>query len=200
VASTNAFNVQSGFVSLVSAGYTKTFSVTGTCTGTFTLTAAPATTSTTFEGTAALSGNEAVTATLNGCTPSSLASTGTRFFNMSYAPLGSSFQGGNYGVYASVPVLPSAVHVGDVGTFGTVAFYTDSTKATSAGRQDVTYVVEADTATTAILNVISKNYNTSSVLTSTEQDRYKVAANGSLTVYSFDLQYTNGSTTHLIGN
>jgi hypothetical protein len=61
-------------------------------------------------------------------------------------------------------------------------------------------VIEADTATTAIANLISKKYNASNVLTSTEQDRYRIAADGSLTLISIDIQYANGSTTHLFMN
>jgi hypothetical protein len=201
VASTNAFNLQSGYAALVSAGYSKTFTLSGTCTGTFTLTTGAASTSTTFEGSAAVSGNEAATATLIGCTPSSIASTGTRYFNSSYAPLGFNFPSGNgYGIYATVPVITTNAHVGDVAIIGTINLYTDNTKSTPAGREDVSYVITADTATTAIVNLIFKTYNSSSVLTSTEQDFYRMAANGTLTPMSFDIQYANGSTTHLVGN
>ena len=60
--------------------------------------------------------------------------------------------------------------------------------------------MEADTATTAILNLITKTYNTSGILTLTEQDRYRVAADGTLTFISFDLQRSGTSTLRLTGN
>ena len=78
--------------------------------------------------------------------------------------------------------------------------YTDSTKTTSNGWSDDSYVIEADTSTTAILNSISKVYSSTSILTYTEQDRYRMTSTGALTPISLDIQYANGSTNHLIGN
>jgi hypothetical protein len=200
VASTNTFNLQSGYISLVSAGFTKTFSISGTCAGSLILTRGAATTSTTFEGAPAISGTSASTLAFTNCTPSSVAATSIQYYDSGYLPKGYLVQGGNYAVYAAAPVISSAAKVGDVVVVGTINLYTDNTKTTSAGRSDVTYVVEPDTATTAIVNLIEKTYNSSNVLTYTEQDRYKVAANGALTPYSLDIQYANGSTTHLVGN
>ena len=135
---------------------------------------------------------------MTNCTPASSASTTTKYYDTNYVPLGYNAIGGNYGVYLTPPVFPISVIVGSTGIVGTLTFYTDSTKTTPAGRQDVSYVVEADTASTAIINFISKIYNASSVLTSTEQDRYRIAATGPLTFVSIDTQSANGSTTHLI--
>ena len=188
IASTNTFNLQSGYAALVSTGYTKTFSISGTCSGSFTLTRGAATTATTFEGSAANLGTSASTLTLTNCTPSSTASTSIQYYDSSYLPRGYSIQGGDYAVYASTPVISSAAKVGDVVVVGTINLYTNSTKTTSAGHVDVTYVVEPETSTTAILNLIEKAYNSSNVLTSTEQDRYRVAANGALTPLSLDVQ------------
>jgi hypothetical protein len=200
VSSTNTFNLQSGYVALASTGWNKTFTVTGTCSGSIAVTQGAATTATNFESAAALSGNSVVTTTFSNCNPPSSASTETRYYDSNYIPKGYSVQGGNYAVYASAPTLPTSVRVGDVGVIGTLNLYTNSTKSTSAGHQDESYVIEADTATTAIVNVISKYYNAAGTLTSTEQDRYRMAADGSLTAISLDIQYANGSTTHLIGN
>lgn len=200
VASTNSFNVLSGWQTLVSAGFTKTYSVSGTCTGTMTITAAPASTSTTFEGSPALSSNSVGSFSWTGCTPGSGSTTIVRYYDSNYLPLGRSIAGGDYGIYTTSPTLPTTAKVGDVYVIGTLTEYTNSTKSTSAGREDTTLVMEADTATTAIANVISKSYNSSGTLTATEQNRYRVAANGSLTPISFDIQYANGSTTRLIGN
>lgn len=200
VASTNTFNMQSGYSRLVSAGYTKTFNLTGTCTGTFTITAGPATTSTTFEGASALSGAEVASFSFVGCTPSTGSTTTTRYFDSNYIPKGNATVGGDYAVYTSTPYISSTARVGDVTIIGTRNRYTSSAKTTSTGRTDETLVLEADTATTAIANIISKTYNASGTLTVTEQDRYRVSADGSLTPIALDVQYANGSTTHLIGN
>ena len=200
VASANSFNLQSGYVALTSTGWSKTFTITGTCSGTIGITRGAATTAATFEGVSALSGNAVVTSAFSNCNPPSSATTETIYYDSNYVPKGYSVQGGNYAVYASAPVLPTTARVGDVGVVGTLNLYTSSAKSTSAGHQDGSYVIEADTATTAIVNLISKMYNASGTLTLTEQDRYRMAADGSLTPISLDIQYANGSTTHLIGN
>ena len=200
VASTNTFNVRSGYTRLSASGFSKTLAISGTCTGTLTITDAPATTSATFESQSALSGSSVMSATLNGCTPASSISTETRYFDSNYAPLGYSVVGGDYGVWASPAVLPTSAKVGDVAIVGTINKFSNSSRTTSTGRQEISYVIEADTATTAIANLISKSYNSSNTLTSTEQDRYRVAADGSLTLISMDIQYANGSTTHLLMN
>lgn len=200
VASTNAFNIGAGYQRFASAGMSKTFSINGTCSGTMTLTVGPANTSTTFEGSAALSATSVLSMALTNCNPPSSVSTETRYYDTNFVPKGYSVQGGNYGVATSVFLLPVSAHVGDAAVVGSQNIYTSSTKGTSAGRQDLSYVIEADTATTAIVNLISKMYNASNILTSTEQDRYRVSADGSLSLISLDIQYANGSTTHLIMN
>ena len=200
VASTNSFNVLSGWQTLVSTGWSKTYSVSGTCTGTMTITVAPANTSTTFEGSPALSSNSVGTYSWTGCTPASGSTTLVRYYDSNFVTLGRSVVGGDYAVFTTAPSLPSTAKVGDVYVVGTMTEYTNSTKSTPAGREDTTLVMEADTATTAIANLISKSYNSSGTLTATEQNRYRVAANGSLTPISFDIQYANGSTVRIIGN
>lgn len=130
--------------------------------------------------------------TLSGCTPSSINATSTAYYDNNYIPLGFNSIGVNYAVYQTAPPLPTSVSVGETGTYGTQYLYTDSTKATGNGSIVQSYVVEADTSTTAIVNRISKNYNVAGVLTATEQDRYRIAAVGALDQISSDIQYTNG--------
>ena len=200
VTSTNTFDVRAGWSRLIANGFSKTFVISGTCSGTDSLTVGPANTSTTFEGGPALSSNYVDNTTFTNCTPASSIGTATNYYDSNHIPLGSSILGGKYEVWTTAPTIPVTARVGDVGIFGTLNKYNDSTKAVSAGRQDNSYVIEADTATSAIANFISKNYNTSNVLTSTEQDRYRIAADGSMTLISIDIQYANGSTTHLVMN
>jgi len=200
VTSTNTFDIRSGLARLVANGFSKTLTVSGTCSGTFSRTNGPATTSTTFENNPALSGNSVITINYSNCTPASNVSTATSYYDINYAPLGFASVGGDYGVWSATPTLPTAAKVGDVAVFGTLIKYTNSTKSTYAGKQDASYVIEPDTATIAIANIITKAYNASNVLTFTEQDRYRVAADGSLTLISIDIQNANGSTTRLIMN
>ncbi len=57
--------------------------------------------------------------------------------------------GDTYAVYAATPTLPVTVLVGNTGTIGTTNRFTNSTKATLKGTQDITYAIEADTTDTA---------------------------------------------------
>jgi hypothetical protein len=199
VASTNAFDVSSGYRRLNSTGFQKTFTVGGGCSGTLAITSAPATTSATFEGTNGVSSVSVGVTTLTNCTPASSSSTVIRYYDSNYVPLGKSSTD-EYAVNIGTPTLPSSARVGDAGIAGSANTYTNKTKATLTGRNDSSYLIEADTATTAILNLITKTYNASGVLTSTEQDRYRVAADGTLTFISFDLQRSGTSTLRLTGN
>lgn len=198
VASTNTFNLQSAYTSLTSSGWSKTFTITGTCSGTIAITAGAVNTSTTFESASALSGTTVTTSSFSNCTPSSSADTETKYTDSNYIPLGYSVLGGKYAVYTATPTLPTTIRVGDTAVIGTLNRYTNNTKSTSAGTQIESFVVEADTATTAIINVVSKYYSSSNVLESTEQDRYRIDSNNRLTPISLDVSFSNG--THLIGN
>lgn len=198
VTSTLSFPLQSAYSAYVAAATSKSFTISGTCTGSASITKAAAAGEATFEGVSGRLSSVATTIiNFTNCTPSSSVSTTTGYYDTNYVPLGSSTVGGNYGVYLTPPTVPSTVTVGATGVIGTQTLYTKSTKAVAAGRIDISYVVEADTASTAIVNFV-KSYNASNILTSTEQDRYRIAATGPLTIISFDVQYANGSTTRLV--
>jgi hypothetical protein len=198
VSSTLAFPLQSAYRVLTANGMSKSFTISGSCSGSGTKTTSPANTATTFEGAFAFSAASTFTLSFTNCTPASIASTSTSYADTNYDPRGFNSVGVNYGVFLTPLVIPTTVIVGGTAVLGTETLYTDSTKVTSNGRNDVSYVVEADTSTTAIINVISKSYNASGTLTSTEQDRYRINATGTLTPTVFDIQYTNGSTIHLV--
>lgn len=193
-----SFPLQAGYKALISSGLSKTFSVSGTCTGSGSKTVAPATTSATFEGATALSSTATLTMSLTNCTPASTAQTFTSYVDANYAPLGFNSPGVNYGVYLIPAIVPVTVSVGATATIGTETLYADSTKKVLNGTQVLSYTVQADTSSTAIINLIAKNYNAAGTLTATEQDLYRVSATGALTPISADIQYANGSTTHLL--
>jgi hypothetical protein len=137
-----------------------------------------------------LSALQTTTISLPNCTPSSIASGATNFYDTSFNLLGFDSTG-NYGVVQSPLVIPASVMVGSAGNVGTIDLFTSSAKSVGNGRQDWTYVVEADTADTAIINRIVKLYDASSTLVSTEQDRYRIAATGALVPLSADIQFAS---------
>lgn len=198
VASSLSFPMQSGYRALVANGLSKSFTISGTCSGSGNKSSSAATTAATFEGVTGFSATSTTTISFTNCTPASTAVTSTAYFDSNYDPRGFSAVGVNYGVYQTPLVIPITVTVGGTGTLGTENLYTDSTKATPNGSIVLSYVVEADSSTTAIVNLIAKIYNASGTLTATEQDRYRITATGALAPTSIDIQYANGSTNHLV--
>lgn len=207
VTSTLSFPVRSGLNALTASGQTVNLTANGTaatqltdglCTGTLHGSKAPATGGATFEAAPALSAVSVSTLTFSNCTPATATSTATNYYDSNYLPMGDSIQGGNYGVFLIPPTVPNAVTVGTPGTIGTETLYTSSTKLVGAGRKDISFVVEPDTATTAIFNLVTKQYNASSQLLYTEQARYRMTSTGALTATTLDIQYATTSTNHLV--
>ena len=207
VTSTLSFPVRSGLNARAANGFTTTLTANGTpatestdglCSGTLSVTTGPATGGATFEGAPALSAVSVLTISFSNCTPASSSSTTTEYRDTNYLPMGFSIQGGDYGVYLVPPDIPNSVMVGGTGIVGTITVFTDSTKTVVSGREDLSFVVEPDTANTAIINLIAKDYDTSSQLLLTEQDRYRMTSTGALTLISIDVQYATTFTTHLV--
>ena len=195
---TTSFPLQSGYKARIAGGSSENFNITGDCSGTAAIaTAKPISAS--FEGTSGLSTTTTATINFTNCTPASNAVTSTAFFDTNYNPLGSSIAGVEYGKFLTVPdALPTSVKVGDTAVFGTETIYTDSTKQVSTGQRIRSYVIEADTASTAIANLITKGFNASNQLLFTQQSRYRMAADGTLTISSLDVQYSTTSANHFV--
>lgn len=198
VSSTLSFPLQSAYTTLIANGASKTFTISGDCGGSGTKTAAAATTSATFEGVTGFSAVGTLTTSSAAPCAASSATSFTSYYDTNYIPLGFNSVGVNYGVYLTAPVFPTSVIVGNTGIIGTVTLYTDSTKTVGNGRGDLSYVIEPDTASTAIVNVISKLYNATPALIATEQNRFRIATTGALVPISTDIQYATISTVHLI--
>jgi hypothetical protein len=197
VTSTLSFPLKSAYSTLVEKGYTKKYVVSGSCEGFASEITAPATGGQTFEG-VPVPWSTALTLaiTWTTCARPSITATVTAYYDANYTPLGFS-SNGVYSVYLLLPPpsIPASIMVGDTGTIGTTADFTDSSKITLAGKTVVSYVVEPDTASTAIVNLIFQTFDTSGNLTSTEQDRYRISSTGALTQVSKD---TLTATTHLL--
>lgn len=192
------FPLQAAYKARVASGVVDNFAVSGSCSGTASSTTSSPVASS-FEGASAFASTQTFTVNFTNCSPSSNAVTVTSYYDTNYTSLGSSVAGAEYSKYLTPPnPLPATVRVGDTGVYGTVTIYTDSTKSVSTGQRAQSYVIEADTPTTAIANFISKSYNSIGQLTSTQQSRYRIAGDGSLTTVSIDVQYSLTSTNHLV--
>src|SRR3990172_6477653 len=98
VTSTLTFPLLSAYKTTNANGWTKTFTISGNCSGSGTVTISPAATATTFEGASALASGRAITGSYTNCTPASFAVTSTTYFDSNYIVLGSS-SSSSYSVY-----------------------------------------------------------------------------------------------------
>src|SRR5712692_7319905 len=196
VTSTLSFPLQTGLANSVKNGSSVNFTVSGDCNGTASIIdALPA--SATFEGNAVQSALTTITLNLTNCVPLVSSSATTNYYDASFLPLGS-ITNSSYGLFLTPPSIPTSVKVGYTGTIGSQTLYLDRGKTVQVGTSVTSYVVEPDTINSAIINLVTKSYDSNTVLTLTEQDRYRILADGTMTAVSSDIQYSNSSTVHLL--
>jgi hypothetical protein len=195
--STANFPLRSGYQALIGQSEVNSFSISGTCTGNATETRSAAT-SATFEGLPGVSTTTTLTGTYSNCTPASFAGTSVGYYDTNYKPVGSENLGTEYAVYSTSSDLPTSVKVGDTAQFATVDVYSSSTKQVRNGTRVLSFTVEADSSSTAIVNLIAKGYNASNQLLYTQQSRYRINTSGQLTAVSKDIQYSTTSTSRMV--
>ena len=195
-----AFPLQAGYKALLSNGYSIDFVVSGGCSGTATqVNQKPV--AATFESVAGVSVESTQSITLPSCgsaVPDTVTATALDYFDASYASLGSAIDGGEYGVYQPRASFPVSVKVGDSGSYGTETLYGDSSKATVTGQAVRTWRVDADTASTAIGTLTTQVFHPASQLDYTQQTRYRLAADGMLTIIGVDIQIAGTNALHLV--
>lgn len=197
-AATTSFPLQAGYQARIKAGSNDDFTVTGPCAGTANISNGAAT-PIVFEGSPGFAATQSATFILINCPRTVLS--GTSYFDATYAPLGSSTTGAVYEKSLTAPVaFPASVKVGDTATVATFTRYADSTNPVVTGQRVLSYVVEADSANTAIINLISKTYDTATPaqLLVTQQSRYRIAADGSLSIITIDNQFSTTSADHYV--
>jgi hypothetical protein len=192
-----AFPLQAGYKALVSNGYSIDFNVSGGCSGTASQVNGKAQAAT-FEGTAGVAAVSTQTIDFSNCTPAHTVGTETEYFDASYASLGSAIDGNEYGVYQAPASFPVSVKVGDSGSYGTEILYSDSSKAQVTGSAVRTWRVDADTASTAIGTLTTQVFDAASQLDNTQQTRYRLAADGTLTIIGVDIQIAGTNPLHLV--
>lgn len=184
VTSTETFQLRTAYVSYLTDTRSLPFSVTGTISGvnvsgTGTVTQGGIAAAT-FEGQSAQVKTTTVTGTLvaNGQSVP-LASTSTAYVDANYSPLG--FNGSEYEVVTSSAPIPITARVNDTAVWYSATRYIGSSKATRTGTTTATFVLEPDTASTALLKIIEVERNTSSTVTSTSTTTFRITPAGNLT-------------------
>jgi hypothetical protein len=200
---TIAFPLQAGYKALVSNGFSIDFAVSGDCSGTARQVNQPAAAaSAPFEGVSAVAAVSTQTFDVSNCTPAHTEATETEYFdadpNAFYASLGSTIAGSEYGVYQPAASFPVSVRVGDApGTYGTELLYSDSSKVALTGRAVRTWRIDADTASTAFVTLTTQVLGPTSLVETTQQSRYRIAADGVLSILSVDIQVAGANPLHL---
>ncbi len=197
---TASFALAAPFKARIDGGVSDTFDISESCTGSATITLAPATPAT-FEGVSGVASPQTSTATLNNCAPASSSSTGTTYYNAAYANLGLAVTGGEYAVFQAAPTaLPATAQINDSGTIVTLNTYNNSSKATLTGTRVIRWRIEADgtSTTTALFNLITENYNAQNLLLSTQQSRYRMTQAGSLTITTINVRFEGTTLLNLL--
>lgn len=201
VVSRQSFNIKTAIASYTSTPHSYTFTGSGTLNG------APITVTGTgdlsvltagvFEGQTALQQTETTNLTIieNG-NPTPLSSVVTLFYlPADYSPLGS-MSANRYVVNDPGTTYPTTAKVGDSGMVGSAKRYSDSTKSTLIRSATSSYRVEADTATSAIVNLVTVTiFIQPPSSPQTETIRYRLDSVGTFTLLSDSLVSAAGNLT-----
>ncbi|MDB5817609.1 MAG: hypothetical protein JWQ11_1249 [Rhizobacter sp.] len=181
----STYSLQTAYAALVKAGSTVNYTVSGSCSGTASFAATPAT-ATSFNGVAAQAVTNTSTLSLTNCVGNS--ATTQSYYDANFNLLGNSTASpANYGFVDGTAVLPAAATVGSSGNFGTVKVYSDAGKVTQLGTVVLSYSLATETSTTELFTLTSKSYDLSSTLLQTQAQTYRVLADGTLKPLTIDL-------------
>lgn len=196
VASNENFRLAAGYRAWLIAGSDDNFDITGSCSGTARIKIEPLAPAT-FETVTGFGSAQVSTPMLTNCIANT--ETGTTYYNANYSPIGLVVNNGEYAVFTAAPIdLPASVRVGDAGTIVTYNRYGGSGKSPLLGTRVVSYKIEPDTTTTAIFNLITTSSNTSGLVLSTQESRYKMSIDGTLTRLTIEVKFDNALLTRLV--
>lgn len=179
VASTQTFDLRAAYVALYTTPSSNQFTISGTIEGTSVTGSGTATagsvSSGTFEGLASLQRSQTISGTLSGNGQTiPLTVTSTDWTDSNYVPRGST--GDEYEVVSGTPTIPTTARVSDTGMLFTAITYPDSRKLYRTGTVDVSYVVEADTETTANVKLIRTYRDTGSTITDISTATFRIGS------------------------
>jgi len=184
VTSTETFQVKTAYVSYFTDSRSLPFTMSGTTSGVSVNGSGTVTqsgvTSGTFEGVAALQKVMTITASLvgNGVTIP-FGATSTSYVDSNYTPKGIS--GSEYSVVTSAVNIPVTAKVNDTGIWSTSNRYTTSAKTTLLGTTEASFVLQPDTASTALLKIIQTDKNTSGTPKMISTVSFRMTPAGALT-------------------
>jgi hypothetical protein len=183
VASTETFPFRQGYIAYLTSSLSLPFSISGvtegfavTGSGTFT---EAALSQSTFEGAQALARFGAATGNfVAGGFTVPVAVVGSEYYDANYRYLGSDTDD-EYEVVVSGGDLPTTVRVNDTGPYYVSNRYSSSSKAVLLGTTTASYVVEPDTANTALFKIIAVSRDRFGSLEDTTITEVRISADGS---------------------
>ena len=172
-------------------GLSKTFNVAGDCKGTFSITDSPAA-KTTWNGQSVYAVGTTEIASIPNCAIGvSGTQTSITYYDMNFVELAKSHSDGSYSEYAKTS-QPTSVKVGDTGTLGTWTHWNNTSKSEKYEIDIHSYIVEADTPTSVIFNLIDRTYPArNNQLEITSQLRFRLSSTGVLEWYSVTVDFAN---------
>jgi hypothetical protein len=200
------FNLQAGVGNMLAHGLSVNVTLSGTVnvngtsqpfTGTGAYSRSPGS-STTFNGTAAVSQVEAISGTVSAAGQSQPYSTSVTDF---YAPGNSAFVGevdsNEYDVAQAPFVFPTSIVGGSSGVLGTVSRYTDKTMSVPIGTAQLSYstLSPVDPGSPAAVTLTDKIYDSKNTLIETDTTQYSLDSNNVLSFISASTQTPSGSLT-----
>lgn len=200
-ASTESFQLRTAYINSISLPRTLVGTLSGTVggvtiTGNGTQTQGSMTAGT-FEGVAGLKSVTTLIATFkaNGQTvPVSLSV--TNHTDSNYVPMG--WSGAQYQVVVGAVNIPISAKINDTALALTANRYTSSSKQSRVGTLELTYVLQPDTASTALLKLIETEKNTSGVMTSQTISTFRITPAGGITALSLSNVIPSDNTNLLV--
>ena len=184
VASTQTFNLQAAYRNFLSTPASFKFTISGSygaypVSGSGTAVAG-AITSGMFEGQSALQRTTSILGSFSANNQTIPIATSTiLWMDSNYMPRGQ-ISGSYYEVADGTPSIPIAVKVNDTGAIYATKRYATAAKTSLIGTSTTSYLVEADTPTTALVTLISTGRNNSGSTIATYTDQYRITTANTL--------------------
>jgi hypothetical protein len=204
--STNSFDIAAAWTQLNLTPNTKQMSTSGTCSGTFII----SNTAATYVSSTDLYNFTTINGLYQRCSPEFANWQGLQYYNSVHYFKYQNFKLSNFlynyqgapNIWRAPANFPFSAKVGDSGLIGVLDNYTNANQTTKAGVEEWRYVIEQNTATTVVFNLIVNAYDTTTSSTATdylsapiiqtEQYRYVVTANNTMTLRSYDVERPDG--------
>ena len=127
------------------------------------------------------------------------AASARAYYTTNYQQIGADVSGASYCVAQNKLTYPASAKVGDTGTLGRSDCYQDNTKALKIGSTVHTYVIEADSSISVLVNQITNSYSLANVLETGGQLRLRIDEFGNVSFKSLTLtDYTTSPETVLV--